>query len=215
MKKTLLVFASVMLAAVTSSAQMKVDLDGNTHMGNALEDDHAILNVGSSPYDTENDYEWGYRLGIHGERYNTTGNKDVIGVFGEAYQTNVQNTWSTYGVWGFSRNYGGRCYGVMGSIVSGYGVGVFGTDEYSPRYYVPGYYAGYFQGTTYVDGDILQPEESSSLGTEESSLCGQGRNSLFRQAVLSTWIMEKSYGQVIFFPCRAKNLKQMIIFAKK
>jgi hypothetical protein len=154
MKKTLLIFSSVMLAAVTASAQLKVDLDGNTHMGNAIEDDHAILNVGSSPYDTENDYEWGYRLGIHGERYNTTGNKDVIGVFGEAYQTNVQNAWSTYGVWGFSRNYGGRCYGVMGSIVSGYGVGVFGTDEYSPRYYVPGYYAGYFQGTTYVDGDF-------------------------------------------------------------
>ena len=32
MKKTLLVFTSVMFAAVTSSAQLKVDLDGNTHM---------------------------------------------------------------------------------------------------------------------------------------------------------------------------------------
>ena len=154
MKKTFCVFASVMLAAVTTSAQLKVDADGNTHVGNAIEDAHAVMNVGSSPYDIGHDYEWGYRMGVHGERYNTTPNMDVIGVFGEAYQTNVQNAWSTYGVWGFSINSGGPSYGVLGSIVSGYGAGVFGTDEYSPRYGVQGYYAGYFEGTTYVDGDF-------------------------------------------------------------
>jgi hypothetical protein len=43
---------------------------------------------------------------------------------------------------------------VLGSIVSGYGAGIYGTDEYSPNTALNGYYAGYFEGSTYVDGDF-------------------------------------------------------------
>jgi hypothetical protein len=91
-------------------------------------------------------------MGIHTKMHNTQQNITTVGVLGEAYQAGSAS-FPSYGVWGLAKGANSN-YGVVGAIIDGYGAGVFGTDEYEPNYGITGYYAGYFEGSTYVDGDL-------------------------------------------------------------
>lgn len=82
----------------------------------------------------------------------------LVGVSGMAKRSNVSSSGRSYGVWGGAgKSTSGWNYGISGFLNGGleYGAGVFGgTTNYSTECYVPGRYAGYFNGQTRVNGDF-------------------------------------------------------------
>lgn len=82
----------------------------------------------------------------------------VVGVKGEAHHSiSNDGCGRAYGIMGTaSRATSGWNYGVMGMLVTGneYGAGVFGTVGTGSECYIPGRYAGFFNGQMKVNGNI-------------------------------------------------------------
>lgn len=100
--------------------------------------------------------KWNYSY--YGVAEGSSSSDRLVGVCGIADRQNVASSGRSYGVWGEAgKSTSGWNYGVCGFLNSGqeYGAGIFGgITHYSTECYVPGRYAGFFNGQTRVNGDF-------------------------------------------------------------
>lgn len=173
--KKIILFASLCLASMSSFAQLKVFQNGDVSIKPTTESPLSPFTINGAGYNEfymyleggkksgiyskvyKSSSNWGYGLeglthidsinfsvGITGKvrtsTYTSKGSGRAFGVLGEAgFATSGWN----YGVFG-------RLYGDM------YGAGVYGTTANSGTgTYVDGRYAGYFYGTTKVNGNLI------------------------------------------------------------
>lgn len=137
MKKTIFLFVC-MFTALTSSAQLEVKYDGSTRAG--LDDfaSYWYIQLGGSSTRTT-----GYSIGVAGNSVMSAPTGGTAGV--------------SCGVHGRAKNINcGMTYGVAGDLHSSCtgGAGVIGSTYGILGYCVPGKYAGYFYGDTYVNGTL-------------------------------------------------------------
>ena len=135
------VFLSILLlgAVIAASAQFKVKSNGS-----AL--------VGSTSYSFYTNTP-AIKMEVHSP---LTGTTDNIGLQSAAYMTGTSYSKLTIGVLGCAGNgYNGRNMGVMGYLGgSKNGAGIYGTIYSNLNTNIPGIYAGYFYGNTYVTGTL-------------------------------------------------------------
>ena len=146
MKKHFLTLLVVIVPFV-SYAQLKVKNDGNVIIGN-ITSSTARLAVGNKDLSTEKE------LGI-GAGITHSGSNITVGLAGVANSTFATSSGRTCGVLGNAGNAtNGYNYGVYGVLIgSRNGAGVYGTTSgiYEG---IPGKYAGFFYGNTYVTGTL-------------------------------------------------------------
>lgn len=137
MKKAICLFALVCIA-LTSSAQLEVKYDGSTRAGlNDFASSYYIQMGASSTRTT------GYNIGVAGNSVMSAPTGGTAGV--------------SCGVHGRAKNINcGMTYGIAGDLNSACtgGAGVIGSTIGILGYCVPGKYAGYFYGDTYVNGTL-------------------------------------------------------------
>lgn len=156
MKK--IIFISIMLFGLCKAGhgQVKVIETGDMILKNSVEDNHAAIGIGTADHQgyISGDY-YGYKMGVHSYMKNSIQGQNAIGIMGEASQTMSSPTGYAAGVWGFAK-YGaaGKNFGVIGSVIVGDGAGIYGTVNFDPCFPVNGQYAGFFDGHTYVDGNL-------------------------------------------------------------
>lgn len=137
MKKTLLL-VTCLCASISSFAQLKVKYDGTTIAGTDNFQSSYHVQLGASSSQTT-----GYNIGVAGNSEITTPAGIQAGV--------------SCGVHGRAKNQNcGMTYGVAGDLHSSCtsGAGVIGSTAGIIGYIVPGKYAGYFYGNTYVNGTL-------------------------------------------------------------
>ena len=166
-------FLFLMAFAVQTNAQLKVfdngnvgiNLTGNTTPTSPLciggtSTTNTKLYVyssgsgGSNQYGIYSSVSWGNpanKCSIYG--YCSGSGGSIIGVKGEASVSSTTPTYGVYGAAGGGTN--GKNYGVFGLLKTGdiYGAGVYGTNDGTSQQ-LTSRYAGYFRGTTYVNGNF-------------------------------------------------------------
>ena len=185
MKKTVCFIASVMLAVVTASAQLKVDADGKTRIACTLQQTYPMLTVGSS--DRVQRSSLNTAIAAVPESRDSVHN---IGVDGFAATdttfTNDKNVGVRGGVYAKASN--GRNVGVagfaLGTVSNGKkGSGIYGSTSILHYLITPainGLYAGYFEGDVrvtdkltvnevYTTSDIRLKENVVSLSGDRSN----------------------------------------------
>lgn len=144
-------FLLIILAAtsLTVSAQLSVESTGKVNVqstGNGLP---TMFAVGPTT-NTYAGYQFASAIHIRPNTFSMT-----AGVYCKANALNAQSSarsFGTYSVAGNTTN--GYNYGIVGAIAgSNYGAGVYGSYN-NITGYVPGLYAGYFNGETYIDGTL-------------------------------------------------------------
>lgn len=158
--KKLLSLCVVFLFVLNVSAQLKVYSNGHTGICKDATTSYALFNVGYSDIDVPS-----YSLcTISAALLNS--NKFYIGIDGLARSWNPINTGRAIGVRGTAGNStSGYNYGVIGFMYGNQnGAAVYGTLGNPIGNYVPGRYAGYFEGDTYVNGtftatDVVTPSD--------------------------------------------------------
>lgn len=148
MKRLVLLSISFAMCS-TISAQLSVESSGKVNVqsiGNQLP---TMFAVGQ----TANTYS-GHDIAaaIH-IRPSSSGR--TAGIYCKSIAVNAQSFGRSFGTYSVSGNASnGYNYGVMGALEgSNYGAGVYGSSV-NITGYVPGMYAGYFNGDTYVDGTL-------------------------------------------------------------
>ena len=185
MKKTFCVFASVMLAAVTASAQLKVDAEGKTRIACSLQQTYPMLTVGSSERVQKSSLNTAiaavpesrdsiHNIGVDGFAATDTSfiNNKNVGVRGAVYAK--ASSGRNVGVAGFA----------LGSASQGKrGAGIYGstsTLHYLITPAISGLYAGYFEGEVRVTDKLTAKEvyTTSDIRLKENivSLSGDGSN---------------------------------------
>lgn len=152
--KNLFTLSILLLLALSSSAQFKVNSTGQVFIQKNIQSGYEMVGIGSvTDYDQSyyNDY---YRIGLHVQKGNTISGKDCVGIYSETLQSTTGN--SSVGVYGYGRSSSnGRNYGVAGTIdINANGAAIAGTTEGALPPYFNGNYAGYFYGDCYTDGSI-------------------------------------------------------------
>lgn len=158
--KKLLSFCVVFLFVLNVSAQLKVYSNGHTGICRDATTSYALFNVGYSDIDLPS-----YSLcTISAALLNSS--KYHIGIDGLARSWEPINTGRAIGVRGTAGNSTtGYNYGVLGFMHGNQnGAAVYGTLGNPIGNYVPGRYAGYFEGDTYVNGiftatDFVTPSD--------------------------------------------------------
>lgn len=157
MKKIIFMLLTL-LSVVSVNAQLKVTSSGNVSIKDSIQDDHAMLSIGSDPeYFPVNSSVLKTGLYVHSRQ--TASNGSCEGIFAEAISNGGNSPYSySAGVWGIGRGAtNGLNIGVMGTVYPlESGAGIFGTDEgvIPPFVDFSGGYAGYFYGNTFFDGNI-------------------------------------------------------------
>ena len=99
-----------------------------------------------------------WNVAINGETVASTDEDRLVGVRGSATKSSQMTSGRTYGVVGVAGNAtSGYNYGTCGFLLYGtpsYGAGIYGDINSFTEVYVPGRYAGYFNGQTRVNGDF-------------------------------------------------------------
>ena len=173
--KKFIAFLLMTVAPISLFAQFKVVSDGRAMVkGSNIEP--ASLTVGESNYVYPNTTYW---MGAFAKALQE-GSRWTIGVMGEAHANTSSSSGRSFGVLGIAGNASsGYNYGVTG-IISGSnnGSGIYGSIG---SYYnsIPGQYAGYFRGATYVNGtltatSVVTPSDIR-LKTNITSLCDSER----------------------------------------
>lgn len=145
--KKICIFA-LLCAAISSSAQLKVDANGK--VGIAITSPVSAADLSVSHNDGYN-YS-SYAFGIRAER-NTTKTYN-IGIAGRSFNNASNRAIGLQGVAGGSSS--GWNFGVVGGLIqsTGNGAGIFGTTLQHTGVQIPGRYAGYFNGEVYVENNI-------------------------------------------------------------
>lgn len=145
----------ILFAAIPSmmSAQLSVLSNGNVRIKDVNINSNAYLTVSDAPYLGFVSDNINTTIGIRTQGYTTNTNESSIGLVGEAYTNN--NTGAAIGVWGESYGATSKNFGVVGMLnMTPLGAAIYGTTEGSLSYFTTGTYAGYFVGSTYIDGDL-------------------------------------------------------------
>ena len=99
-----------------------------------------------------------WNVAINGETGASTDEDRLVGVKGSATKSSQMSSGRTSGVVGVAGNATtGYNYGTCGFLLYGtpsYGAGIYGDINSFTEVYVPGRYAGYFNGQTRVNGDF-------------------------------------------------------------
>ena len=148
-----MIFASVMLAAVTASAQLKVNESGKVSINRTVGNPYSSLCLGNySPSPSEMaQYQRGISCSIHS--LNTSFN---VGITSSVHANPGFDAYRAIGILGIAGNAtSGYNYGVVGGLTgTANGAGIFGTTYQTTGTNVRGKYAGYFDGDTYVSGTL-------------------------------------------------------------
>lgn len=177
MKKVLSVMLMLAVSAA-ASAQLKVNTSGKVNVNRTTTNlNFANLLVGESSYSYPN-----YGMGAHVVQQpgNTLFNIGLHSQVGNNTPINSGRAFGVFGAAGGSTN--GYNYGLYGMLIgSQNGAAVVGSlDNTNMGFNISGRYAGYFQGATYVDGnltasavvtpsDIRLKENVESLSSNRSS----------------------------------------------
>lgn len=149
MKKLLFITVLMVNAIFAAKAQLKVTSEGNVGIAISTPIPYADLSVSNN-----DGYNYSsYSFGIRSERRSSS--TFNIGVAGRALNTIIEHrAIGLQGVAGNGSN--GWNFGVIGGLINltDKGAGIFGTLQYHTGKYINGRYAGYFDGETYVDGNI-------------------------------------------------------------
>lgn len=172
MRKLIFIQLFVVCNVAGLLAQPKVSENGNVCI--ATNEGGALLNVGGAGTANHAIFVEGDKAVIHAQRRGSnpnywgtvlnaeneilSGNGD-IGVTGNTYSSTVLTRGRAIGVRGIGGNAtSGYNYGVIGTLRgSNNGAGVLGVASNTDSgfgFYIPGYYAGYFQGNVKVTGTI-------------------------------------------------------------
>ena len=146
--KKVLSFILMLAVAVCSHAQLYVNSDGNVTIGNYTGVGEPNLNIGDDTPDVTEDYRFGTFSSIP-----TFYSDYNVGLGGQAVDSD-NGIGFGIGVMGLAANGSDGSFGVAGLLSgTGYGAAVLGTmSEIAPS--LTGRYAGYFDGPTYVAGNL-------------------------------------------------------------
>ena len=148
MKRIILLSIAVIICS-TISAQLSVESSGKVNVQSAGNQLPTMFAVGPTA-GTYSSFQFASAIHI-------TANTSLmaVGTYSRAYGIGAQSYGRSFGVYGIGGNAtSGYNYGVVGTLEgTNYGAGVLGT---SVNYfgYIPGLYAGYFIGDTYVNGTL-------------------------------------------------------------
>lgn len=139
----------LMIVPLGMFAQLKVLTDGRVTVNTTSTVTPANLSVGQNTYAYS-----GYQMGIL-SKVVPSSSAMVVGLKSDANASSATNYGRSFGVYAVGGNAtSGFNYGVVGALAgSCNGAGVYGADE-NVIGYVPGVYAGYFRGNTYVQGTL-------------------------------------------------------------
>lgn len=153
MKRNFL-FVLCLFVAVSASAQLRVFSTGNVAIGDSVNASNTKVNVGSINMGPYTDYQFDIiaSRSLQGDKYNNSIN-------GNAVASSPLNSGRAFGVKGHAGNTtSGYNYGVFGFLSgSQNGASIYGDLYYTVGEQVPGRYAGYFNGATYVNGTFTTP----------------------------------------------------------
>lgn len=148
-------FISLMLMAVPVMmfAQLKVMSDGTTYVKHTVANPNAYLTVDNRTYSSYG----GYNIGIVSGSRPTLSTNFNVGLMSDAYLETPSSQGRTYGVVATAGNAtNGYNYGVFGILAgSKYGAGVVGSVGTTMGINILGTYAGYFNGSVYVNGFVM------------------------------------------------------------
>ena len=103
-----------------------------------------------------------FQFGILG--HSDLSSNNSVGIRGQAYSSTVTYVGRSWGVWGLAGNAtSGYNYGVFGTHYgTNDGAGIVGSVNNNQDIYIPGIYAGYFEGDVAVTGIITAQNITSS-----------------------------------------------------
>ena len=149
MKKTILM---LLVAAIPSvmSAQLEVNSDGEVSLATLTQVGRAKVSAGT---DFNYSYPSSYAIGLHSRNSN---GYYCIGIKGNSSPSNSNGSYSIAVQGIASGGIDGRIYGVIGGINEStkYGAGIYGTLLNHNGVYIPGRFAGYFDGPVKVSGTV-------------------------------------------------------------
>lgn len=144
----------LLAVSVSTFAQLRVNSDGSVRMASATNNNTTtcMLHVGDTAF-----YGYSSQFGIISSLKDKTAYMGV-GVKGAVSAASATGTSpnSRIGVWGEAGYGNSYCYGIAGQLTgNSNGAGVFGTiaNTFTPAF-LPGQYAGLFNGETLVSGDF-------------------------------------------------------------
>ena len=197
MKKTVLTILSSFFCSFTLTAQTVTNL-GTTTINRTISDSPiGDLTVGNYPSSWAGGSAYYRCIYAAQPTYTTSFN---IGVDARMVHNTNQDSMRSFGVRGIAgRATEGYNYGVFGGLVGDHnGAGVFGTILNHTGVYVPGKYAGYFDGATYVSGKLTAKEvyTPSDMRLTENVTALSGSNTLGK--ILSLNVFEYNLKDITY-----------------
>jgi len=155
MKKVLITII-LAITPLTLLAQFSISSGGNAYLKNTIKDEHSILTVGEEPGTLFGDYGHDH-YGIHVQHVNSALHPGNMGIYSSSTGSFEASSGCAVGVYGAAGGAPtGYNYGVIGSLSTlQNGAGIYGSTILWGESLVPGRYAGYFDGPTYVDSYLL------------------------------------------------------------
>ena len=157
MKRMYFILAMSLLA-VSGFAQLKVDSCGMTMIGQATKMTPDQSPVAKLTIGDDSTYYWGdfsiYNMGFQNCVVPKT-NMESIGLYSEVFRKTGMTFPISTGILGLACASSNANFGVAGGLNGSNGAGIFGTTGAGPCFMqLNGSYAGYFDGDTYVDGNL-------------------------------------------------------------
>lgn len=154
MKKTIFVFV-FLLASFTSFAQLKVNNYGKLLIGpfnnSVIDQSNSTVIIGDDPNYVWSDFGM-YNMGLQNCKQSET-NRESIGLYSEVFKSSQTQPYST-AILGLASGSSTSNYGVVGAVNGNKGAGVYGTTGSCAEVQLNSSYAGYFDGNTYVNGNL-------------------------------------------------------------
>jgi hypothetical protein len=152
-------FFILTLSALTSFAQLKVNSFGRLQIGlacnsNESEPPTPMVSIGDDSTYIWSDFGY-YNAGLVNCKTPSTVSES-IGLYSEVFPKSNGSRTSpvSTGIWGLSYGSSTTNFGIVGGVNYGNGAGVYGTTGYGPCSLITGTYAGFFDGNTYVNGNL-------------------------------------------------------------
>ena len=150
----------LLIATATTFAQLKVNNYGRLQIGEACNTTESEPPTATVSIGDDANYVWSdfgiYNIGLQNCRVPHS-SKASVGLYSEIFpatgggsQTQTRST----AIWGVSYGSSTNNFGVVGGLNGGYGAGIYGTTGAGPGSQLTGSYAGYFNGNTYVNGNM-------------------------------------------------------------
>lgn len=154
MNKTFLILA-IVLAPLPSFAQLKVNNYGKMQVGpfgsnNVVDQNNATVIIGDNANYVWSDFGM-YNMGLQNCKQPDT-SRESIGLYSEVYGSSTSQ--HSTAILGLASGSSTSNYGVVGAVNGGKGAGIYGTTGPCAEVQLNSSYAGYFDGCTYVNGNL-------------------------------------------------------------